>query len=87
MYQTFINMMNQHIRDISDISNPFKFDHIKSIQQGDFTETGPCVVMAAPGFLQNGVSRAIFEKWCENERNAVIIAGMTRVEKVSFIME
>ena len=75
MYQTFINMMNQHIRDLSDISNPFKFDHIKSIQQGEFTESGPCVVMASPGFLQNGVSRAIFENWCENERNAVIIAG------------
>jgi cleavage and polyadenylation specificity factor subunit 3 len=63
VYQTFINMMNQHIRDLSDISNPFKFSHIKSIQSNEFSELGPCVVMASPGFMQNGMSRTIFERY------------------------
>lgn len=70
-------MMNQHIRDLTDISNPFKFTHIRNMQQGDFQETGPCVVMASPGFMQNGVSRSIFESWCDNEKNGLIIAGYT----------
>jgi cleavage and polyadenylation specificity factor subunit 3 len=38
---------------------------------------GPCVVMASPGFLQSGISRQLFEAWCDNDRNGVIIAGYT----------
>jgi cleavage and polyadenylation specificity factor subunit 3 len=34
---------------------------------------GPCVVMATPSMLQSGLSRDLFEAWCEDERNAVII--------------
>ena len=33
--------------------------------------------MASPGFLQNGVSRHLFERWCDDARNGVIIAGYT----------
>lgn len=77
MYQTFVNMMNQHIRDLTDVSNPFHFEYIRNMQTSDFNETGPCVVMASPGFLQNGVSRSIFESWCDGEQNGLIIAGYT----------
>lgn len=38
---------------------------------------GPSVVMASPGFLQSGVSRQLFENWCDDERHGVIIAGYT----------
>lgn len=34
-------------------------------------------MMASPGFLQNGVSRHLFERWCDDSRNGVIIAGYT----------
>ena len=76
VYQAFINVMNEKIREKSNISNPFDFKHIhnlKSIEQ--FHETGPCVVMASPGMLQSGLSRELFEKWCTADKNTVILPG------------
>ena len=35
-----------------DVSNPFKLNHIKNMLRSDFDTVGPCVVMAAPGFMQ-----------------------------------
>jgi cleavage and polyadenylation specificity factor subunit 3 len=49
VYQTFINMMNNHIQKIADISNPFRFSHIRNFKGRDFDEFGPCVVMSSPG--------------------------------------
>ena len=31
--------------------------------------------MASPGMLQSGLSRELFETWCPDSRNSVIIAG------------
>ena len=31
--------------------------------------------MASPGMLQSGLSRELFETWCPDARNSVIIAG------------
>ena len=31
--------------------------------------------MATPGMLQNGLSRELFEKWCEDERNGIVFTG------------
>jgi cleavage and polyadenylation specificity factor subunit 3 len=36
--------------------------------------SGACVVMATPSMLQSGLSRDLFEAWCEDDRNTVIIA-------------
>lgn len=79
VYQTFINMMNNHVRDLMDqFNNPFKLKHIKSIHNNDdFAMLGPCVVMASPGFMQSGVSRQLFEAWCDDARHGVVIAGYT----------
>lgn len=38
--------------DLMDVSNPFKLNHIKNMLRSDFDTVGPCVVMAAPGFMQ-----------------------------------
>ncbi|KAJ1987640.1 endoribonuclease ysh1 [Dimargaris cristalligena] len=76
IYQTYINMMNDHIRRQFAISNPFIFKHIsylRGLQR--FDDTGPCVMMASPGMLQNGLSRQLFERWCPDKRNGVIITG------------
>jgi cleavage and polyadenylation specificity factor subunit 3 len=35
----------------------------------------PCVVLAAPGMLQSGVSRELFEYWCSDRRNGIIMTG------------
>jgi cleavage and polyadenylation specificity factor subunit 3 len=78
VYQTFVNMMNTHVRQLSDMfQNPFRFSHIRSMITNDFDLSGPSVVMASPGFLQSGVSRQLFEAWCDDERNGVILAGYT----------
>ncbi len=36
---------------------------------------GPCVLLASPGMLQNGLSRELFELWCPDLRNGVIVTG------------
>lgn len=78
VYQTFVNMMNQSVRHLADqFINPFKLQHIKSVGSANLDVFGPCVVMASPGFLQSGVSRELFEAWCDDERHGVIIAGYT----------
>ena len=72
-------MMNQHVREQMDqFNNPFQLKHIKSIHNNsDFSMLGPCVVMASPGFMQSGVSRQLFEAWCDDPRHGVVIAGYT----------
>lgn len=76
VYQTYINMMNDKIRNRFAVSNPFKFKYIKSLKSiEDFEDNGPCVVMASPGMLQSGLSRELFEMWCSDRRNGVIIPG------------
>lgn len=53
VYQTYINMMNEKIRQQFAISNPFIFKHISNLKSMEhFEDSGPCVVMASPGMLQ-----------------------------------
>lgn len=76
VYQTHVTSMNEKIQRQARHENPFKFKHIfdlKSIE--NFDDCGPCVVLASPGMMQSGVSRELFEKWCENPRNTCLIAG------------
>ncbi|CAN0042796.1 unnamed protein product, partial [Scytosiphon promiscuus] len=76
VYQTYINMMNEHIRQQMDVANPFKFQHITNLKSIDqFDDSGPSVVMASPGMLQSGVSRMLFDRWCTDEKNSVLIPG------------
>ncbi|RYY74654.1 hypothetical protein EON63_19560 [archaeon] len=50
-------MMNEHVISLAEsFQNPFKLKHIKSITAAQYDQlTGPCVVMASPGFLQSGM--------------------------------
>ena len=77
VYQTFVNMMNSHIQSLMDVKNPFHFNHISSLKGADSSMQllAPCVVMAAPGMLQNGESRRLFEDWCDDPTNGVVLAG------------
>ncbi|CAG0886861.1 unnamed protein product [Cyprideis torosa] len=76
VYQTYINAMNETIRKQIAVSNPFQFKHITSLRRLDhFDDLGPCVIMASPGMMQTGLSRALFEMWCTDSKNGVIIAG------------
>ncbi|XP_077238505.1 cleavage and polyadenylation specificity factor subunit 3-I-like [Tasmannia lanceolata] len=76
VYQTYINAMNERIRNQFANSNPFDFKHIsplKSIE--NFDDVGPSVVMASPSGLQSGLSRQLFDKWCSDKKNACVIPG------------
>jgi cleavage and polyadenylation specificity factor subunit 3 len=74
VYQTYVNMMNSNIRQM--LSNPFAFQYIKSVKSIENVDyKGPCVVMASPGMLQSGLSRELFEMWCEDQRNGVVLTA------------
>ncbi|PKU63851.1 Cleavage and polyadenylation specificity factor subunit 3-I [Dendrobium catenatum] len=76
VYQTYINAMNERIRNQFANSNPFDFKHIsplKSIE--NFDDVGPSVVMASPSGLQSGLSRQLFDRWCTDKKNACVIPG------------
>ncbi len=78
VYQTYINMMNDNIRKQfrDKKSNPFELKHIKMIKNLErFNDLGPCVVIASPGMLQNGVSRDLLEKWAPDPKNLCLITG------------
>ncbi|XP_070004765.1 cleavage and polyadenylation specificity factor subunit 3-I-like [Nicotiana sylvestris] len=74
VYQTYINAMNERIRNQFVNSNPFNFKHISSLNSiEDFIDNKSCVVMASPGSLQSGLSRQLFDKWCSDKKNDCVI--------------
>ncbi|KAK6934786.1 Zn-dependent metallo-hydrolase, RNA specificity domain [Dillenia turbinata] len=76
VYQTYINSMNERIRNQFANSNPFDFKHIQPLKSIDnFDDVGPSVVMASPSGLQSGLSRQLFDKWCADKKNACVIPG------------
>nr|CAB3233529.1 cleavage and polyadenylation specificity factor subunit 3 [Phallusia mammillata] len=76
VYQTYSNAMNHKIQKQLNVSNPFQFKHISNLKGMEhFDDVGPSVVMASPGMMQSGLSRELFESWCTDHRNGVIVAG------------
>lgn len=81
VYQTYINMMNRHIRDAHQMgSNPWNFRFIKNLESGRASfsrvdDSMPMVVMASPGMMQSGFSRELFERWCSDKRNGLMMPG------------
>jgi cleavage and polyadenylation specificity factor subunit 3 len=76
VFKQYIESMNEKIRKQFDISNPFLFKHISNLKDMEsFEDSGPCVIMASPGMLQSGISQELFEKWCSDGRNGVVLPG------------
>ncbi|WZN61983.1 subunit 3-I of mRNA cleavage and polyadenylation specificity factor [Chloropicon roscoffensis] len=76
VYQTYINQMNDKIKTKASLGNPFDFKYIRNLSGiSDFDDSGPCVVFASPGMLQSGLSRQLFDRWCQNAKNALVIPG------------
>ncbi|ORZ37482.1 cleavage and polyadenylation specificity factor subunit 3-like protein [Catenaria anguillulae PL171] len=76
VYQTYMNMMNEHIRRQFATKNPFIFKHIQYLRSmASFDDVGPCVMMASPAMLQSGLSRELLEMWCPDKKNGLIIPG------------
>ena len=76
VYQTYIGMLNEDMQKAWDTSTPFVLRHVKHLTHGgrELDAGGPCVVLATPSMLQSGLSRELFEAWCGDARNTVIIA-------------
>ena len=54
--------------------NPFKLRYVTEVRTpGKLDDMGPCVVLATPSMLQSGLSRELFDSWCEDARNGIII--------------
>ncbi|CEM16161.1 unnamed protein product [Vitrella brassicaformis CCMP3155] len=83
VFETFINFCGEPVRQVADQGvNPFEFKYVKTIQRITegyrdwvYQPGVPCVVMAAPGMLQSGLSRDLFEAWAPDKRNGVIMTG------------
>ncbi len=78
IFKTYINMAGEYIKNkySSEGKNPFDFEHIdcvKTIENLD--ESKPVVVFASPGMLQSGLSRTLFDRWCTDPKNGVVITG------------
>lgn len=84
IFKSYINIMGDAVKKkyLHDGSkNPFDFNFITSVKNMEeiyeygYKDDQPVVVFASPGMLQNGLSRDLFDKWCENPINGVIITG------------
>ncbi|KAH9835985.1 endoribonuclease YSH1-like [Teratosphaeria destructans] len=85
VYQTYIDSMNDSIKSkfqagqmSADGSKrgPWDFEHVRALKSLDrFEDNGPCVMLASPGMLQNGVSRTLLERWGTSEKNGVVMTG------------
>ncbi len=54
--------------------NPFKLRYVTEVRGGGrLDDSGPCVVLATPSMLQSGLSRELFDAWCEDPRNGIVI--------------
>ena len=71
----FITWTNEKIRKTFVEKNMFEFRHIKPFDRSYIQNPGPMVVLATPGMLHGGLSLQIFEEWCTNELNMIIMPG------------
>jgi cleavage and polyadenylation specificity factor subunit 3 len=75
VYRTFTSHMNAKVQAAVGERNPWTFQYVKPCSPSEFRDVGPCVMLAAPGMLQPGFSRDLFDRWCEDAKNGVVLAG------------
>lgn len=82
LLRRYIHTMSPNVRSkFARGINPFDFKRkdsfIRPLDRGisKLNDKNPCVVMASPGFLTNGVSRELLERWAPDPRNGLIITG------------
>jgi cleavage and polyadenylation specificity factor subunit 3 len=78
IFKTFINLAGDYLRKkfYEDNENPFNFKYITCVKNyEDLDDSKPSVVLASPGMLQSGLSRNLFDKWCQDPKNGIVITG------------
>ncbi|KAK4989846.1 endoribonuclease ysh1 [Elasticomyces elasticus] len=57
-------------------AGPWDFRFIRALRSLDrFDDLGGCVMLASPGMMQTGTSRALLERWAPDPKNGVVITG------------
>ncbi|CRG94580.1 cleavage and polyadenylation specificity factor, putative [Plasmodium gallinaceum] len=84
IYETFINLCGDFVkRIVNEGKNPFNFKYVKYAKSLDsilnylYQDNNPCVIMASPGMLQNGISKNIFNIIASDKKSGVILTGYT----------
>jgi len=89
IFETYTNMCSDSVQDQANrCNNPWNLKYIQNMpdrhtfvaQEG---ELGACVVLAAPGMLQSGASRELFESWAPDKRNGIIVTGYSVKETLA----
>jgi len=80
IFETYTNMCSDKVQEQANrCSNPWNLKYVRNMPDrhhfGQDSEVGPCVVLAAPGMLQSGASRKLFEQWAPDKRNGIIVSG------------
>ncbi len=81
IFKRYINMAGIYVKKkmSEESKNPFDFKYITRVKTEqdipDVYNKKPCVVFASPGMLQSGLSRNLFEKWCSDQTNGIVITG------------
>ena len=81
IFKRYINMAGNYVKKkfSEERKNPFDFKYITRVKTEqdilDVYNNKPCVVFASPGMLQSGLSRNLFEKWCSDQTNGIVITG------------
>ncbi|CRH01541.1 cleavage and polyadenylation specificity factor, putative [Plasmodium relictum] len=84
IYETYINLCGDFVKKIvNEGKNPFNFKYVKYAKSLDsilnylYQDNNPCVIMASPGMLQNGISKSIFNIIASDKKSGVILTGYT----------
>lgn len=81
IFETYTNMCSDAVQEQANrCNNPWKLKYIKNMpDRHQFAqqeaEMGPCVVLAAPGMMQSGASRELFEMWAPDKKNGILVTG------------
>lgn len=81
IFETYTNMCSAKVQEQANrCQNPWALKYVKNMpERHQFmsreAEMGACVVLAAPGMLQSGASRKLFETWAPDKRNGIIVSG------------
>ncbi|CBZ51704.1 hypothetical protein NCLIV_014990 [Neospora caninum Liverpool] len=81
VFDAFVDMCGDAVRNRAlRGENPFAFRFVKNLKSVESARVyihhdGPAVIMAAPGMLQSGASREIFEALAPESKNGVILTG------------
>ena len=85
IFETYTALCSERVQEeANNCRNTWRsLKHVKSLADSGGPEweakviapNAPVVVLAAPGMLQSGTSRELFEQWCGDHKNGVIMTG------------